>query len=231
MLKKIIFILIAFIYAKNNCFTQTTSGIATYEVMIGDDPRALLREIDTQRLREAQSLSNEISFNLYFTTKDCYFEIAEKPVNQNYFSPLFTEMATNHQGYDFYVDLTSSEFIYTLYNNYLNKTFTIKDQFDYNWQILEETKQIGKLLAYKAIGYNKYNKTIEAWFTPDIPTSAGPENYYGLPGLIIELQIGYTKYILKNVTLQDVTHKIKKIDDSNAVTENEYREISKNSFK
>ena len=32
-------------------------------------------------------------------------------------------------------------------------------------------------------------KKILAWFTPDIPISAGPERYYGLPGLILEVNI------------------------------------------
>lgn len=211
---------------------QTVNGIATYEVMIGDDPRALQREIDRQRLREAQRLSNEITFNLYFTEKESYFEIAEKPVNHNYFSPLFVEMATHHRGYDFYVDISSSTYIYTLYNSYLNKEYTIKDHFDYQWEILDETTQIDNLVAYKAIGYNKFDKQIEAWFTPEIPSSAGPQNFYGLPGLIIQLQVGYTKYVLKNVNLQqNISHKIIKIDDTNALTESEYREESKKAFE
>jgi len=32
-------------------------------------------------------------------------------------------------------------------------------------------------------------KKILAWFTPDIPISAGPERYYGLPGLMLEVNV------------------------------------------
>jgi GLPGLI family protein len=29
---------------------------------------------------------------------------------------------------------------------------------------------------------------VTVWFTPEIPVSHGPENYFGLPGLILEVQ-------------------------------------------
>ena len=32
--------------------------------------------------------------------------------------------------------------------------------------------------------------TITAWYTPEIPVSAGPRNYHGLPGLILEVDDG-----------------------------------------
>ncbi|MBT4409153.1 MAG: GLPGLI family protein [Bacteroidetes bacterium] len=33
------------------------------------------------------------------------------------------------------------------------------------------------------------DQKIMAWFTPDIPISAGPECYYGLPGLMLEVNV------------------------------------------
>ena len=49
-------------------------GIVTYEIAIGDDPRALLRETDTQRLRNAQGLAEELSFNLYFRLRKAFLK-------------------------------------------------------------------------------------------------------------------------------------------------------------
>jgi GLPGLI family protein len=34
--------------------------------------------------------------------------------------------------------------------------------------------------------------TITAWYTPEIPVSQGPEGYWGLPGLILEVNDGKT---------------------------------------
>ena len=31
-------------------------------------------------------------------------------------------------------------------------------------------------------------KKVTAWYTPDIPVNVGPLNYWGLPGLILEIQ-------------------------------------------
>jgi len=63
-MKKIAIILFLFI----SVFTYSqTSGKITYELVLGDDPRELLREIDVQRLRTAQVLSSDLIFNLYFT--------------------------------------------------------------------------------------------------------------------------------------------------------------------
>jgi GLPGLI family protein len=35
--------------------------------------------------------------------------------------------------------------------------------------------------------------SITAWYTPQVPVSAGPDTYWGLPGLILELSTGQTQ--------------------------------------
>jgi GLPGLI family protein len=64
------------------------------------------------------------------------------------------------------------------------------------WSLTQETKTIGKYLCYKATTkqeaetrHGKVVKKITAWYTPEIPINYGPKNFYGLPGLIIELEI------------------------------------------
>ncbi|OXA92912.1 GLPGLI family protein [Flavobacterium hercynium] len=42
---------------------------------------------------------------------------------------------------------------------------------------------------------------ITAWYTPDIPVSQGPENYWGLPGLILEINDGKTVILCSKVVL------------------------------
>lgn len=43
--------------------------------------------------------------------------------------------------------------------------------------------------------------TITAWYTPEIPVNQGPENYWGLPGLILEVSDGKTTVLCSKVVL------------------------------
>jgi GLPGLI family protein len=85
------------------------------------------------------------------------------------------------------------------------------------------------------LGYNVQKATavqdsseIEAWFTPEIPVSAGPGLYGGLPGMILSLSVddGHTVYSAKEVTLSSVEEGvIKAPEDGEEVTSEEYEEI------
>jgi GLPGLI family protein len=43
--------------------------------------------------------------------------------------------------------------------------------------------------------------TITAWYTPEIPVNQGPESYWGLPGLILEVNDGKTTVLCSKVVL------------------------------
>lgn len=43
--------------------------------------------------------------------------------------------------------------------------------------------------------------TITAWYTPEIPINQGPEGYWGLPGLILEVNDGKTVILCSKVVL------------------------------
>lgn len=40
-----------------------------------------------------------------------------------------------------------------------------------------------------------------AWYTPEIPVNQGPENYWGLPGLILEINDGTTTILCSKIVL------------------------------
>jgi GLPGLI family protein len=44
-------------------------------------------------------------------------------------------------------------------------------------------------------------KKIIAWYTPQIPIKTGPDEYWGLPGLILELQSGKTSMLCSKIVL------------------------------
>ncbi|MEN2399704.1 GLPGLI family protein [Flavobacterium sp. MC2016-06] len=43
--------------------------------------------------------------------------------------------------------------------------------------------------------------TITAWYSPEIPVNQGPENYWGLPGLILEINDGKTVILCSKIVL------------------------------
>lgn len=70
--------------------------------------------------------------------------------------------------------------------------------------------------------------TVTAWYTPQIPVSQGPAEYWGLPGLILELNTDRTTILCTKIVLNP-TNKIK-IDApkrGEKVTKEEYAEIVK----
>ena len=107
----------------------------------------------------------------------------------------------------------------------LGKPFLITDKLqNREWELTDESKTIGNYQAYKAIytdtrerkmlsmsnmdgdeDGNVETKTdtirVEAWFTPEIPVSQGPDDYWGLPGLILEVTDGTTSYSCTKVIL------------------------------
>ena len=69
---------------------------------------------------------------------------------------------------------------------------------------------------------------ITAWYTPDIPISNGPENYQGLPGLILEVSAGKTTVLCSKIVLNVKDKKeIKAPTTGKIVTQKEYDETMK----
>lgn len=71
-------------------------------------------------------------------------------------------------------------------------TTTWENCNDWQWKITNEQEQILGYTTYKA---QSASKGIIAWFCPDIPISAGPYLYNGLPGLILKAYDPERKYV------------------------------------
>ncbi|WP_116786908.1 GLPGLI family protein [Flavobacterium psychrotrophum] len=66
---------------------------------------------------------------------------------------------------------------------------------------------------------------IVAWYTPDIPVSTGPSNYWGLPGLILEVSDGKTTLLCSKVVMNPKEKaEIKKPSKGKKVTQAEYED-------
>ncbi len=132
-------------------------------------------------------------------------------------------------------------------NDIFGKEFLIKDTLpDWKWEMGSETKMIGDYTCYKATAIRK--RTLEptskdkksmlnidedapkeiritAWYTPDIPVSQGPDKYWGLPGLILEVNDGDTTILCSKIVLNPKEKTvIKEPSKGKVVTQKEYDE-------
>ncbi|KOP40233.1 GLPGLI family protein [Flavobacterium sp. WLB] len=67
--------------------------------------------------------------------------------------------------------------------------------------------------------------TVTAWYTPEIPVNQGPENYWGLPGLILEVNDGKTVILCSKIVLNAKEKaEIKPSKKGKVVSQKEYDE-------
>lgn len=104
-----------------------------------------------------------------------------------------------------------------------------------NWSITNETKIIGKYKVIKAtkkkIGFNKKPIEIIAWFTPEIPNNYGPIGYYGLPGLILEIQERDFIIYAKKIKFKKNPLTLKKPSKGKRMSQDEYAIYVENAAK
>ena len=101
------------------------------------------------------------------------------------------------------------------------KRFLIKDKLnELDWEMTSETKNIGNYTCYKATREREETRTsfsmtdgekeekkekvivkTVAWYTPQIPVSNGPGEFWGLPGLILEIQDGKQTIVCTEIVM------------------------------
>lgn len=87
-----------------------------------------------------------------------------------------------------YHNLSDSSLLKEIGEIYGNK-YIITDSLPiFNWKIVNETKEILGLKVRKASTFDGYGNSIIAWYAPTIPLSHGPAEFWGLPGLILEVE-------------------------------------------
>ena len=73
---------------------------------------------------------------------------------------------------------------------------------------------------------------VEAWYTLQIPISQGPGEYWGLPGLILEVNAGRTTILCSKIVMNpDEKEAVKKPSKGKEVTKLEYDEIFEKKMK
>ena len=135
-------------------------------------------------LKKASSYKKPIKSILQFSNNKGSFVVENKMIRDD---DLGQQMAVLRAG-------GSNEYYY----NDNKKVYLIKecealgecfifDNKHLKWQLTQETKEMN---GYKVFKATRSNGKVIAWYTPSIPIGFGPKGEYGLPGLILELEIG-----------------------------------------
>lgn len=118
--------------------------------------------------------------------------------------------------------------------DFMGRTFLIGgDQPTYAWKLTGEQSEYLGYPVQKATALRD-STTIEAWFSPEIPVSAGPELFAGLPGMILVLSIneGKMQYAATEIKLHGLEEgTIKAPKEGKKVTRAEFDQIMEEKMK
>ena len=144
---------------------------------------------------------------------------------------------------------------YTNQNESFSKMFLIQDKLEkLDWQLGSETKNIGDYTCYKATlkrerevresgisvnGDKEFDDIpkmeeyeVIAWYTPQIPVNTGPDEFYGLPGLILEINDGSQSIMCSKIVLNP-SEKVKIVEPTKGkkISQDEYDKIMEKKMK
>ncbi|WP_396167166.1 GLPGLI family protein [Flavobacterium sp.] len=234
---KVFFFLLIFNFASINA--QIKSGEIVYKVVFQVDS-VLIKKSDrlSQMYDLAIKSSDRISQKLIFNQKISRFELVDLIEDEG----VKMAIAWCNCNKVFYEDLDKKTKFFNNANDnngiFKANEFVVIDSLNLNWNITKESKNIENLKCYKATQIIKYknskgifNKTVVAWFTPEIPFSFGPKGYGGLPGLILELHDKNIIYGVHKIKLSEDAITISLPINGEIVTNDEYENILKERYQ
>ncbi|MHB0756383.1 GLPGLI family protein [Polaribacter sp. M15] len=217
---------IDFIRSQENNFIKVKYLKKIKPILNSDDPK--LNNNNTKKLRYLleKNLKN-VEYILKIEDYHSLFEL--KMMNIDGENRSFQRLAGSIGGTkgDFYVNKRDSIF----YNkkHFGGEDFKIKLNIR-KWEITNEFKFIRNFKSYKATSKEviinpkgKFEFQIIAWFCPELTSFFGPSSYFGLPGLILELDNGKTILQAKEIVIsKSVENKIGPFKNGIEITQKEY---------
>ncbi len=158
-------------------------------------------------------------------------------------------VASSGEGSTLYKNIADQSFAQE--QEMMGKEYLIQDKLEApEWELSEETKKVGNYTAQKAsftriIDAKRFSTgmtemenvkdtiQVTVWFTPEIPVSHGPENYFGLPGLILEVQNQGRTLICEKIELNPSTEPvvIERPSKGKEITQAEFRVVQEEGMK
>ncbi|MEZ4793687.1 MAG: GLPGLI family protein [Gelidibacter sp.] len=198
---------------------QDFQGVATYKshrkVDLKLDEKSSKNPEIEKSIQEQLRQQFQQEYTLTFNKKQSLYKKNEKLVKPN---PIASGIQiTVDDGSDLiYKNIKDNRF--TNQTEMYGKQFLIKDSLkNKKWELVDETKNIGEYTCFKATFNEEYTtqtitsegemesvtkeRTTTAWYTPQIPISNGPAEFYGLPGLILEINDGELTLVCTKIVI------------------------------
>ncbi len=230
---------------------QNFSGEATYHSASSLELKMDSSQVSPEQqkmIKERLAKALQKEYTLTFTKKESLFkEIEQLDESGGRMAGMMTMVSG--AGSLVYKNVQSEELIEQ--SEIFGKLFLIKDTLEkYDWKLEKGTKQIGSYTCYKAVlerevvqrnfkseeeGGSTFDTiliNVTAWYTPQIPLNIGPDIYWGLPGLIMEINTDRTTILCTKVVLnkdKEITITAPKKGDK--VTRDEYTQIVEDKLK
>ncbi len=247
IMKKSLFL---FLLAPICMLAQQFSGVATYQSSTKFDLKMDTTKVPPDRIKMINEMMRKELFKEYtlkFNKQESIFEEVEALEENS--SGRMGMMAMMLGGGGGIVYKNVQEKSQLEQTEFFGKMFLITDSLKLeNWKLGKENKQIGSYTCYKATTTrtilsrklsreeeNSVDTTeieITAWYTPQIPLSQGPDIYWGLPGLILEVSTDKTTFLCTKIELNMKENlEIKAPKNGDKVTRDEYNEIMEAKLK
>ena len=199
------------IFAAGNLTAQDfKGGVVKYQQTIKYDFKAIFGKFKDHKANEwVASLPTESRGVkvLYFTSGKGLYEDdpADKEampkklqvalMKASYFKPPSPELKK------VYYDFGKNEKIIQV--EFMTRNFLVSDSIErVAWKLTNKKVKILDFICFGA-ELKKDDDLIFAWFTSEIPVSAGPDEFFGLPGLILALEInGETVFMATSIDLK-----------------------------
>lgn len=183
---------------------------------------------------EAKKILEELRFELKFKPSESIFNVQS---NLKLEDNVYYGFAIGPYGRGIYYSNDEKKEYLTSIEAY-GEIFLIKED-QLKWKITSERKKISGYSCYKAITIqevknNDKNVKVEiiAWFSTDIPVPFGPLQFVGLPGLILELEVGKDKFIMCKIELNPKKQiSISKPNKGTRVTKEQFQKIGSKTMK
>lgn len=115
---------------------------------------------------------------------------------------------------------------YTCFKATCSRTDFDVSWYDFSWDKLRKETELKDKVPSNTETSKDNMVNIEAWYTPMIPVNQGPGDYWGLPGLILEVSVNNTTLLCSKIVMNpDDKIKIEAPSKGKLVTKKEYKDI------